>query len=135
MLKSISNSNRGWRINRLYECSLGSFNSTFPPLISHLGGNLVDTTDSHHKGELGLCGHVEVTCLLSFPLKPNQKRGFSFSLKRTPNTGSIQYFQYSANVAIFLVAPTELRTVVNVGIAVIFGQIQILIPCGPVPSS
>merc|ERR1719474_2583467 len=38
--------------------------------LADLGGNLVDTADTHDKGQLGLPGDVEVTLLLGFPLQP-----------------------------------------------------------------
>merc|ERR1712059_85427 len=31
--------------------------------LLHLGGNLVDTTDPHHKGELGVAGNIVVSLL------------------------------------------------------------------------
>jgi len=37
--------------------------------LTDLGGDLVDTTDTHHEGELGLSGNIVVAFLLSFSLQ------------------------------------------------------------------
>ena len=41
--------------------------------LPDLGGNLVDTTDSHDKGEFGLGSNIVVTLLLGLASQPRQK--------------------------------------------------------------
>merc|ERR550517_330367 len=39
--------------------------------LLHLGGHLVDTTDAHDKGELGVSGNIEISLLSSLTPQPN----------------------------------------------------------------
>merc|ERR1711931_435629 len=39
--------------------------------LLHLGGHLVDTTDAHDKGELGVSGNIVVTLLASLTPQPD----------------------------------------------------------------